>query len=713
MAIWKKEAISKEIIKALDTRYSCGPLVSTILARRGITEGEDILYFLEDDLRYQHNPFLFNEMEDAVDRIMDAKAEGEKVLIFGDRDVDGITSTVLLYECLKDLGIDVSYRLPKADEPYGLNIQAIDDFAEKYGSLIITVDCGISNYDEIQYAHEKGISVIITDHHNPPEKLPEDCIIINPKLEGEGYPFEHISGCAVAYKLATALRFAQSNAYKQEICLLHVRPLKDAYQIECIKIQNMCEKERLSETIVPGLISISKTRLPEFLQGQQIFVWDEAIEKKLLKDAFGAGIEFNLYDIQNDIASLIPSVKDLSLLRLKQFSKIARYHPEKNTEIDVFFNIFITFMQKLGDSKTKNNNDLGLNKDESDLQLLAISTIADIMPLKNENRLFVKQALKTINEGRIRPGLQELMARQNLLGKKITSTDIAWSITPALNATGRLGSPEISLELLLETEQKKRNEICESIIEINNKRKELGNEAWGYAENAIFKSLDDYHQNIVVIYDERIHRGVTGIIAARVSQLSNRPAFILTSLEDSIIGSVRSNKNLEVMPILNQCSDLFTNFGGHAFAAGFGLEKEKLPELLNRLKTISRNLEISDVEESLAIDAQLQEKHLTQEILKTIDLFEPYGEENPPLLFASDKLKILNADILGKVEPFHLKLTLAVDKTKWPALFWRESKRLKRDFDTGDKINLAYTISRNTFNGMESLQMIVSDIQKL
>ncbi|HOF11737.1 MAG TPA: single-stranded-DNA-specific exonuclease RecJ [Treponemataceae bacterium] len=713
MAIWKKEAISKEIIKALDTRYSCGPLVSTILARRGITEGEDILYFLEDDLRYQHNPFLFNEMEDAVDRIMDAKAEGEKVLIFGDRDVDGITSTVLLYECLKDLGIDVSYRLPKDDEPYGLNIQAIDDFAENYGSLIITVDCGISNYDEIQYAHEKGISVIITDHHTPPEKLPEDCIIINPKLEGEGYPFEHISGCAVAYKLATALRFAQSDAYKQEICLLHVRPLKDAYQIECIKIQNMCERERLSETIVPGLISISKTRLPEFLQGQQIFVWDEAIEKKLLKDAFGAGIEFNLYDIQNDIASLIPSVKDLSLLRLKQFSKIARYHPEKNTEIDVFFNIFITFMQKLGDSKTKNNNDLGLNKDESDLQLLAISTIADIMPLKNENRLFVKQALKTINEGRIRPGLQELMARQNLLGKKITSTDIAWSITPALNATGRLGSPEISLELLLETEQKKRNEICESIIEINNKRKELGNEAWGYAENAIFKSLDDYHQNIVVIYDERIHRGVTGIIAARVSQLSNRPAFILTSLEDSIIGSVRSNKNLEVMPILNQCSDLFTNFGGHAFAAGFGLEKEKLPELLNRLKTISRNLEISDVEESLAIDAQLQEKHLTQEILKTIDLFEPYGEENPPLLFASDKLKILNADILGKVEPFHLKLTLAVDKTKWPALFWRESKRLKRDFDTGDRINLAYTISRNTFNGMESLQMIVSDIQKL
>ena len=217
-----EEAISKEIIKALDTRYSCGPLVSTILARRGITEGEDILYFLEDDLRYQHNPFLFNEMEDAVDRIMDAKAEGEKVLIFGDRDVDGITSTVLLYECLKDLGIDVSYRLPKDDEPYGLNIQAIDDFAENYGSLIITVDCGISNYDEIQYAHEKGISVIITDHHTPPEKLPEDCIIINPKMEGEDYPFEHISGCAVAYKLATALRFLKAMPINKSLLATYV-----------------------------------------------------------------------------------------------------------------------------------------------------------------------------------------------------------------------------------------------------------------------------------------------------------------------------------------------------------------------------------------------------------------------------------------------------------------------------------------------------------
>lgn len=711
MAIWKKEAISKEVVKEIDERYSCGPLVSTILARRGITKGEEVLYFLEDDLRYLHNPFLFNEMEDAVDRIMDAVEEGEKVLIFGDRDVDGITSTVLLYECLLDLGLDVQYRLPKGDEAYGLSIEAIDDFANNYGSLIITVDCGISNYDEILYAQEKGLSVIVTDHHNPPELLPEDVIILNPKLEDEAYPFKNISGCAVAYKLATALRFAQSDAYKQQICLLHIKPLNNAFQIECIKVQNMCEKERLTETIVPGIISISQTRLPSFLQGQQIFVWNEEVEKKLLKDAFGQGVEFNLYDIQTEIANLIPSVKDLSLLRLKQFSKLARYYPDTNSEIDVFFNIFITFLQKVNQSQIQ--IEAGeLSKEEKDLQLLAISTIADVMPLKNENRIFIKQALKTMNEGKIRSGLKELMARQNLLGKRLTATEIAWSITPALNATGRLGSPEISLELLLEKDPQKRNELCEKIIDINNQRKELGHEAWSFVQNALYKSLDEFNQNLVVVYDERIHRGVTGIISARSSQVSNKPAFIMTKVDGHIIGSVRSHNNFEITNVLQQCGDLFTNYGGHAFAAGFSLEYEKLPSFLQRLKNISQNLEIIEEEESFSIDAQLQEKHLNEDILKTIDLLEPYGEENPPLLFSTEGLQILNADILGKIEPFHLKLTLAVDKAKWPALFWKESKRYKRDFDTGDKINLIYTINRNNFNGMESLQMIISDIQK-
>ena len=431
MSIWKKKDVAKEIVQEISKRYSCDLLTASILARRGITDGKDILFYTEKDQRYLHNPFLFENMEDAVDRILDAKDEEEKVLIFGDRDVDGITSTTILYQCLKDLGLDVQYKLPSGDEAYGISKEVIDEFAKNYGSLIITVDCGISNNEEIAYAAEKGIDVIVTDHHNPPQELPSPAIIIDPKIENSGYPFADISGCAVAYKLVQALRFSRCSMYKQEICLMNVRPITDAYIIECIKVQNMTEKARLTETIIPGLVNIQQTRLLPFLQGQQIFVWDKSVQTKLLSTIFGNGIEFNMLDIRDEIAKIIPSVANMSLLRLKSLSTIGKYDESACTELDGFFNIFITYIQQ---AIFKNNNE----RNNFDLQLVAIAAIADIMPLKNENRILIKQGLDSINSGKIRPGLIELMARLNLIGKKVTSTDLSWGLIPALNATGRL-----------------------------------------------------------------------------------------------------------------------------------------------------------------------------------------------------------------------------------------------------------------------------------
>ena len=126
MAIWKKKNVSNELVKEISKSFSCDLITSSILARRGITEGSDILFYLENDQRFMHNPFLFDSMEDAVDRIMDAVDEGEKVLIFGDRDVDGITSTIILYEKLKELGLDVTFKVPTNDESYGFaNLQKL------------------------------------------------------------------------------------------------------------------------------------------------------------------------------------------------------------------------------------------------------------------------------------------------------------------------------------------------------------------------------------------------------------------------------------------------------------------------------------------------------------------------------------------------------------------------------------------------------------
>lgn len=145
-------------------------------------------------------------MEDAVDRIMQAKDESEKVLVFGDRDADGITATALMTSWFQQEGVDVRWQVPTGDEAYGLTKEAVRAFAAESGTLIVTVDCGISYREEIALAASLGIDVIVVDHHNPTGDLPEDAVIINPKTEGSGYPFPDISGCAVAYKLPCTLR---------------------------------------------------------------------------------------------------------------------------------------------------------------------------------------------------------------------------------------------------------------------------------------------------------------------------------------------------------------------------------------------------------------------------------------------------------------------------------------------------------------------------
>ena len=287
---WEKKDIAPELVKNLAAKYGCDLLTASILARRGVTEGEDLLYYLENDPRHLRNPFDLPNMEDAVDRILAAKEEGEKVLVFGDRDVDGITSASMLTAFLARTGLDVSWRIPMGDEPYGLSLTAVEEFAGNDGTLIITVDCGISNTAEVARAAELGVDVVVTDHHTPPETLPGALALVNPKLPGSRYPFKHLAGCGVAYKLIAALRFAlKSGIYGQPICLLNIQPVNDAYSIEIAKMRNLSVVDKLNETVIPGMLGISETRLPAFLEGQHIVSWDAPLQRKMLAKIFGGG----------------------------------------------------------------------------------------------------------------------------------------------------------------------------------------------------------------------------------------------------------------------------------------------------------------------------------------------------------------------------------------------------------------------------------------
>ena len=704
---WVKKPVTKQQIEPLCNSFNITPLLASVFVRRGITEGRDLLYYLEDDLRFQHNPFCFSGMEDAVERILQAKEEGEKVLIFGDSDVDGVTSTAILYEQLVKMGIDVSWRLPLEDDGYGLNIAAIDDFAAQDGTLIITVDCGISNNDEIAHANDLGIEVIVTDHHNPPENLPEAIIIIDPKIEDSNYPFDGISGAAVAYKLVSALRFADTDFYGAEICILELTENQEekCFYADCVKIKNLVKIKELHEKIVPGQTSIYDLKLPYFLQGQLIYSWDSKATLTLLSQIFGRGIEFNLNDLRNEISQIIPAVRGKTATQVKALSQIAKYYGE-TSELMSIYNLYVTYCKKLISQKKPQQS----ADEQKDLQLVALAALADIMPMKDENRIFVRNGIASIKKLRPRAGLAELFNRLNINIEALTSTDLSWTVIPALNAAGRMGQSDLALKLLISENPREREQLANTIYDLNETRKNLVSEACYKVHETAEQSLAVHSNKLCICVDRCINKGVTGIVATRLMQDFNVPTIAITYENEVCTGSMRSCRGFVATNFLDSLGDIYINHGGHNFAAGFSFYKENLEIFLNKVQAAASSVMLEDECSDIFVDAEIPPEHLTPENFSLIDTFEPCGAESPELILMTRKIKLIDTMVLGKKEPHHLKLILDTGKYKIPAMFWGQAERLKKDIQIGKYYDILYNMSRNYFNGTVTKQLIIKEI---
>jgi len=714
MTKWVKKDASQVQVRAIAKRFDLDFLSASIFVRRGLTEPADLLWFLEDDPRYLHNPFLLEGMEDAVDRIGNAVDDGEKVLVFGDRDVDGVTSTTLLVEALRELGLDVAWRVPGVTDPYGLSIPVLDEFSATGGSLAITVDCGISNHKEIEYAAGLGIDVIVVDHHLLKAETPPPALaVIDPKLEGSGYPFRDLAGCGVAWKLISALKLAKSGIYKQSIALLNVRPAaggtlnpdaEGAFLVEAVRLHNLVETARVRETIVPGMVDFSSTRLLPFLQGRQILVWDAEIQKRLFRRAFGGGVELECGDARDDIGEIIPQTRGSSLLRLREASKVGRYRAGDFEEIDVFASLFVSAALKKAEWFGED--------DLSRLQLVALGTVADIMPLRGENRILVKKGLDALNR-KPRRGLTELLAKTQLLGKKIGATEASWQVTPVLNAAGRMGSAKTAVELLLSLDKAEREGLVEELLAMNQERRRLGGEGWDLVYPLAKESLDAHGGKLVVVGSADINRGITGIIASRAANTFDVPAVIACFMPGGpVVASVRSARGFALAAFLAHSADLFLDYGGHDVAAGFSLTPEKWPEFLERARAFSTTIELAEPDETVTVDAELPHDWLRPELIETTERFEPYGEGNPPLVFLSKNVPIASAEIVGRQGKGHLKLTLDFGRHPWPALLWSGAERLDRDFSVKDRIDLVYNVTINRWNGQEQPQIEIIDARR-
>ena len=547
--------------------------VIEIMKSRGVSEDE-IDDFLSDTPQVTYDPFLIPDLKEAAEMLIAAAAEGKRICVYGDYDADGVTSTTLLYTVLRYLTDNVGYYIPsRFFDGYGLNKQAIGRIYEDGTALLITVDCGSTSPEEVEYAKSLGMDVIITDHHRLRDGMNPDCLFVSTKRDDSSYPFASLSGCGIAFKLVQGM-------------------------------QRILEKR--------GDFRITRGRL------------------------------------------------------------------------------------------------------NSLLDLVAISTVADVVPLLDENRNLVKYGLDRINR-RSRPGLNSLLERLEISDKIIDSSDIAFILAPNLNALGRMGNAGIAVELLAGYESKLRlDELADETVRTNQQRKAVQEETTKICERVL--ASEDCGDYAPVICAPGAHEGVAGIVAGSLKERFYRPVCIVTPSEDgSLKGTGRAPRSFNLHGLFENCGDVFIRFGGHKGACGFSLMPEKLPLFRQRMQEEVKKLaeENPDVlVEYLIIEKELAESEKSIAFAESVKRLEPFGEANPVPLFCVRGAHVSNFFTMGSdSQHFRFNATTADGIPIGCVLFGR-AKDYMSFMHNGARIDVAGEIEVNEFRGERRLQIRVKDIKE-
>jgi single-stranded-DNA-specific exonuclease len=316
-ARWQVMAPDPATQRVLTTTTGLPPLLCQLLGNRGIVDADRARAFLSPSLHDLQDPYLLHGMQAAVARLLLALRQNECVAIYGDYDVDGMTGTALLLTFFRELGIEASYYIPeRATEGYGLNAEAIRRLASNGVRLLITVDCGITAVEEIALARQVGIDTIITDHHQPPEVLPDACAVLNPHQPACAYPNKHLCGVGVVFKLITALRAALRHAQLFTERLPNLKRHLDLVMLGTIAdVTPLREENRV--IVAYGLQELEQTRKP----GLQAL---RKVSGREGKPASAAEVGFQLAPRLNASGRLGSAAQSVSLLIAREPDEAAR-----------------------------------------------------------------------------------------------------------------------------------------------------------------------------------------------------------------------------------------------------------------------------------------------------------------------------------------------------------------------------------------------------
>lgn len=561
-----KERGDQVVVKQLADAMGVPESLANLMVQRGIKTSREAESFFEPSLADLYDPFMMKDMNKAVDRISSAIAKNERIMVYGDYDVDGTTSVAMMYSFLRKLYGNLDYYIPdRYREGYGISLQGMDHAAETGCRLVIALDCGIKAVEKVKYARSRGLDIIICDHHLPGDSIPDATAVLDPKQPGCTYPYKELSGCGVGFKLI------------QAYCRIHSIPQEEAYEY---------------------------------------------------------------------------------------------------------------------------------------LDLVAVSIASDIVPITGENRILAYFGLRRLNElpG---TGLKEII-READITRKVSIEDVVFRIGPRINAAGRMETGRKAVELLISSDSRLASDMSKSISDCNNERRNVDRIITAEAMRMISEDDRKTGARTTVLYNPAWHKGVIGIVASRLIETYYRPTVILTESNGFATGSARSVPGYDLYQAIEACSDLLESFGGHMFAAGLTLKKERVTEFTERFERfVSETITEEQLVPRIFVDAVLEPGEINIDFYNLLNRFQPFGPENMAPLFVSKGVcDTGNGKMVGQSGE-HLKLEICHESSGirvFPAIAFGQSHRLEY-IKSRQPFDICYSIDMNDFRGVRSLQLNIRDIR--
>ena len=568
---WLIPNIDPQAARELAAALGIQPVTAGVLLSRGLRDPDTARRFLKPELEHLHDPLLLTSMQAAVGRIQTAIQAKEKILIYGDYDVDGTVSVVILKKAIEMAGGDAGFHVPhRLKDGYGMRSDVIERAAAMGIALIISVDTGIRASEVVREARERGIDVIVTDHHLPDAELPPALAVLNPNRRDCRYPDKNLCGAGVAFKLLHAL-----------------------------------------------------------------------------------------------LATLGWPAEKLARV-MKSF-----------------------------------------------LKLVAIATVADVVPLVGENRVIVKHGLEGLNQSK-NPGLRAILEFSGLLtGRSPSARQVAFQIAPRINAAGRMDDAQNVIRMFLTEDPEYARTLASQLHSLNQERRDTEAEIVRLVLEECVAAPVTEDQTVLVFSGLNWHRGVVGIVASRLVERFYRPVFVLSEEDGLAQGSGRSIAPFHLLDALESMPDLFTRFGGHRQAAGVSLAAELVPEFRRRLNSYAgTRLTPADFQPQLTIDATVTLRDLTTgPAIDELLAMAPFGFGNPAPVLAILDTQVAGTPVVMKEK--HLRVHLRQNGRSLFPKAWNFAGRVA-DFALDARLDAAFSVEEDFYSqdrGFANWAAVLRDVR--